>query len=102
MQGRLPGNSSTNDNTPRGSWATFDLRNSQPDALIPGLLDHVDADTVDQLNEVRRGESGRAERLLPLCPPQQEAECVERRPTAEEPQENRARHRILVQCNKLE
>ena len=42
------------DNTPRGSWATFDLRNSQPDAPVPGLLDHVDAETVDHLNEVLR------------------------------------------------
>ncbi len=55
------------------------------------------------MNEVRRAESDvRVDRLLALCPPQPEAECVERRATAEEPQESRARHRILVQCNKLE
>ena len=27
--------------TPRGSWASFDLRSSQPDELIMGLLDKV-------------------------------------------------------------
>ena len=36
----------------RGSWASFDLRSSQPDPLIAGLLDHVDAETIDELNEV--------------------------------------------------
>ena len=34
--------------TPRGSWASFDLRNSQPDAPIVGLLESWDADTVDR------------------------------------------------------
>ncbi len=61
----------------------------------------MDAETVDHLNEVRRAD-GRIERILGLCQPQPEAECVERRPKAEEPMEPRARHRILVQCNKLE
>ena len=37
----------------RGSWASFDLRSSQPDPLIAGLLDHVDAETIDELNEVQ-------------------------------------------------
>ena len=37
----------------RGSWASFDLRSSQPDPMIPGLLAHVDAETVDELNEVQ-------------------------------------------------
>ena len=37
----------------RGSWASFDLRSSQPDPLIAGLLDHVDAETIDEQNEVQ-------------------------------------------------
>ena len=40
--------------TPRGSWASFDLRNSTPDAPIAGLLDSWDADTVDSSNENKR------------------------------------------------
>ena len=42
-------NGGSDQGTPRGSWASFDLRNSQPDAAIAGLLDSVDADTVDSV-----------------------------------------------------
>jgi hypothetical protein len=42
--------------TPRGSWASFDLRNSVSDQLIPSLLERVAPETIDQLNEVRRQE----------------------------------------------
>lgn len=42
--------------TPRGSWASFDLRNSVSDPLIPSLLERVPPETIDQLNEVRRQE----------------------------------------------
>ena len=84
--------------TPRGSWATFDLRNSNPDPAVPGLLDHVDALVTDQLNEVRRAEN-RPEQVLALFPSEQEV--VERRLQPEEPTEQ-PKHRILVQCNKLE
>jgi hypothetical protein len=42
--------------TPRGSWASFDLRNSVSDLLIPSLLERVAPETIDQLNEVRRQE----------------------------------------------
>jgi hypothetical protein len=86
----------------RGSWASFDLRNSQPDPPIAGLLDHVDAETVDQLNEVKRrtGEH-RQSKIFSLYPAQSDAEVVERRMPAEEPKENLG-HRILVQCNKME
>ncbi len=41
-------NGGSDQGTPRGSWASFDLRNSQPDAPIAGLLDSVDADTVNK------------------------------------------------------
>ncbi|PSN30231.1 hypothetical protein C0J52_26949 [Blattella germanica] len=42
--------------TPRGSWASFDLRNSVSDPPIPSLLERVPPETIDQLNEVRRQE----------------------------------------------
>lgn len=42
--------------TPRGSWASFDLRNSVSDPLIPSLLERVPPEKIDQLNEVRRQE----------------------------------------------
>jgi len=92
--------SSATEPTPRGSWATFDLRNSEPDALVHGLLDHVDAETVDRQNEARRAD-GRADKLFALYPPQSEVEAVERRAPVEEPREP-LKHRILVQCTKLE
>ena len=86
--------------TPRGSWASFDLRNSQPDASIAGLLDAVDADTVDSINEMKRSDK-RPKKVFALYPLQTEAEMSERRFPSKVPQEN-IRHRILVQCNKLE
>jgi hypothetical protein len=42
--------------TPRGSWASFDLRNSVSDSLIPSLPERVPPETIDQLDEVRRQE----------------------------------------------
>ncbi len=88
----------------RGSWASFDLRNCQPDPPIAGLLDHVDAETVDQLNEVkRRSGEHRQDALFSLYPPQPPSEIVERRSPGEEPREGGGAHnRILVQCNKME
>ena len=86
--------------TPRGSWASFDLRNSQPDAAIAGLLDAVDADTVDSINEIKRSDK-RPRKVFALYPLQTETEMSERRFPSKVPQEN-IRHRILVQCNKLE
>lgn len=47
--------SSTQD-TPRGSWASLDLRHSQHDPLLPNLLDRVNPETVDQVNEQKRSE----------------------------------------------
>lgn len=86
--------------TPRGSWASFDLRNSQPDAPVAGLLDVVNPDTVDSLNELKRSEK-RPKKIFSLYPHQPESEMTERRFPAKVPQEN-VRHRILVQCNKLQ
>ena len=88
---------------PRGSWASFDLRNSQPDAPIAGLLEHSDAEAVEAANESRRQASdSRVGQLFRLYPSQPESEMVERRCPAEEPSEPGGRHRIHVQCNKLE
>lgn len=40
--------------TPRGSWSSLDLRQSQHDPLLPHLLDRVYPDTVEQINEQKR------------------------------------------------
>jgi len=40
--------------TPRGSWASLDLRHSQHDPLLPSLLDRVCLETIDQMNEQKR------------------------------------------------
>ena len=68
----------TGSETPRGSWASFDLRNSQPDAPIAGLLESWDADTVDSANESKRRET-RPVKLFGLYPTPSEAEMIERR-----------------------
>lgn len=46
--------------TPRGSWASLDLRHSQHDPLLPGLLDRVCPETIDQMNEQKRLEDRQA------------------------------------------
>lgn len=85
--------------TPRGSWASFDLRNSVSDPPIPSLLERVPPETIDQLNEVRRQEE-RQSGLFSLYPPQDEDEVIEKRIPAEVPTEHIV-HRILVKCIQL-
>nr|CAD7401940.1 unnamed protein product [Timema cristinae] len=85
--------------TPRGSWASFDLRNSVNDQLILTLLERVPPETVDQLNEVRRLEQ-RQDMLFSLYPAQDEEERIERRIPAENPCDQIV-HRILVKCIQL-
>lgn len=43
--------------TPRGSWASLDLRSSVSDSLIPGLLQGKSPELVDQSNEEKRFEN---------------------------------------------
>lgn len=45
---------SNSGDTPRGSWASLDLRHSQHDPLLPSLLDRVCLETIDQMNEQKR------------------------------------------------
>lgn len=40
--------------TPRGSWASLDLRHSQHDPLFPNILERICPEIVDQLNEQKR------------------------------------------------
>lgn len=42
--------------TPRGSWATFDLRQTASDPSLPGLLDRLAPDVIDNVNKLRRSE----------------------------------------------
>ena len=48
--------SSSVSDTPRGSWATFDLRQTASDPLLPGLLDRLAPDVIDNVNKIRRSE----------------------------------------------
>ncbi len=63
------------DDTPRGSWACsiFDLKNSQPDALLPHLLDRVPNEEIDRHNEDQRM-SNRHRELFALHPALDEVE----------------------------
>ena len=45
---------SISEHTPRGSWATFDLRQTASDPLLPGLLDRLAPDAIDSVNRLRR------------------------------------------------
>ncbi|XP_063219662.1 dedicator of cytokinesis protein 7 [Bacillus rossius redtenbacheri] len=84
---------------PRGSWASFDLRNSVSDQLITTLLEQVPPETMDQLNEACRQDQ-RQDVLFSLYPAQDDEEFVERRIPADMPSEPIA-HRILVKCISL-
>lgn len=85
--------------TPRGSWASFDLRRSVNDPLIPNLLDNVLPEQIDQLNETRRQEN-RQEAFFSLYPETETDEIIERRLPAELPVEHMG-HRIHVKCLQL-
>uniref|UniRef100_A0A1B0BZM0 Dedicator of cytokinesis protein 7 n=1 Tax=Glossina palpalis gambiensis TaxID=67801 RepID=A0A1B0BZM0_9MUSC len=85
--------------TPRGSWASFDLRRSINDPLIPSLLDDLPPEHVDQANEIKRQED-RQEALFSLYPEAEAEDLIERRLPAEIPIEH-VGHRIFVKCLQL-
>lgn len=86
--------------TPRGSWASFDLRSSVNDPLIPGLLDRVPAETIDQLNDKRRAED-RQDSIFTLTQEITDTdEIIEKRLPAEMPFEH-VGHRFLIKCLQL-
>ncbi|XP_008560858.1 dedicator of cytokinesis protein 7 [Microplitis demolitor] len=86
--------------TPRGSWASLDLRHSQHDPLLPGLLDRVSPETIDQINQQKRSED-RQDAIFPLYTPSncQDDEWQESSP-ALEPSELFS-HKILIKCLQL-
>ncbi|BFF96110.1 dedicator of cytokinesis protein 6 [Drosophila madeirensis] len=85
--------------TPRGSWASFDLRRSVNDPLIPNLLNNVPPEQIDQTNDVRR-QQDRQVALFSLYPESDAEESIERRLFAEIPMEHMG-HRIQVKCLQL-
>uniref|UniRef100_A0A8C3QEE4 Uncharacterized protein n=1 Tax=Geospiza parvula TaxID=87175 RepID=A0A8C3QEE4_GEOPR len=89
------------DDTPRGSWACsiFDLKNSQPDALLPNLLDRTPNEEIDHHNEDQR-KSSRHKELFALHPAPDEEEPIERLSVPEVPKEHFGQ-RLLVKCLSL-
>ncbi|XP_055386415.1 dedicator of cytokinesis protein 7 [Condylostylus longicornis] len=85
--------------TPRGSWASFDLRRSVNDPLIPSLLDNLPGEQVDQENESRR-QDDRQYSLFSLYPEADPEDAIEKRIPAEIPVEHLG-HRIVVKCLQL-
>ncbi|XP_040202411.1 dedicator of cytokinesis protein 6-like [Rana temporaria] len=71
--------STSMDETPRGSWASsiFDLKNSSPDPILPGLLERTPPEEVDRMNDEQRREN-RHHHILALYPAPDEDEAVER------------------------
>ncbi|XP_073478722.1 dedicator of cytokinesis protein 6 isoform X5 [Aquarana catesbeiana] len=89
------------DETPRGSWASsiFDLKNSSPDPILPGLLERTPPEEVDRMNDEQRREN-RHHHILALYPSPDEDEAVERSTVPEVPKEHFGQ-RILVKCISL-
>ncbi|XP_028857797.1 dedicator of cytokinesis protein 7 isoform X17 [Denticeps clupeoides] len=89
------------DDTPRGSWACsiFDLKNSQPDALLPHLLDRAPNEEIDRHNEDQR-KANRHRELFALHPALDEEEPIERHCVPEVPKEHFGQ-RLLVKCLSL-
>lgn len=88
--------------TPRNSWASFDLRHSAGDPLIPEILDHVAPEALDQLNETRR-QLERNDTLFSFSPSDIHYEInepVEKRLPATAPYEHLG-HRVFVKCQQL-
>jgi len=56
LQANSVKSSSSISDTPRGSWATFDLRQTASDAFVSGLLDRLAPDAIDNVNKIRRTE----------------------------------------------
>uniref|UniRef100_S4RVQ6 Dedicator of cytokinesis 7 n=1 Tax=Petromyzon marinus TaxID=7757 RepID=S4RVQ6_PETMA len=89
------------EDTPRGSWASsiFDLKNSQPDSRLPGLLERTPLDQLDRGNgELRK--ASRQRELFVLYPAADEDEIMERRTVPEVPKEHFGQ-RLLVKCLSL-
>ncbi|XP_046704125.1 dedicator of cytokinesis protein 7 isoform X15 [Silurus meridionalis] len=89
------------DDTPRGSWACsiFDLKNSQPDSLLPHLLDRVPNEEIDRHNEEQR-KAKRHRELFALHPALDEEEPIERHCVPDVPKEHFGQ-RLLVKCLSL-
>lgn len=85
--------------TPRGSWASFDLRSSINDPLIPDLLERTPAEASDQTNEKRRLDD-RQESIFTLFQEIDIDDNIERRLPADMPFEHIG-HRFLVKCLQL-
>ncbi|XP_038219758.1 dedicator of cytokinesis protein 7 [Zerene cesonia] len=86
--------------TPRGSWASLDLRSSSSDPLLPDLFEKKPQEQIDAINEARRLESRQSDLLGLYAPYLDEEDAVERRLAAEMPCELMGR-RILVVCHQL-
>uniref|UniRef100_A0A671SXY2 Dedicator of cytokinesis protein 7-like n=1 Tax=Sinocyclocheilus anshuiensis TaxID=1608454 RepID=A0A671SXY2_9TELE len=82
-------------------WACsiFDLKNSQPDALLPHLLDRVPNEEIDHHNEDQR-KSNRHRELFALHPALDEEEPIERHCVPDVPKEHFGQ-RLLVKCLSL-
>uniref|UniRef100_A0A8C3NTQ5 Uncharacterized protein n=1 Tax=Geospiza parvula TaxID=87175 RepID=A0A8C3NTQ5_GEOPR len=77
----------------------FDLKNSQPDALLPNLLDRTPNEEIDHHNEDQR-KSSRHKELFALHPAPDEEEPIERLSVPEVPKEHFGQ-RLLVKCLSL-
>jgi len=86
---------------PRGSWASsiFDLQTSQPDELLPGLLEPTPQDELDRQNDAERNKD-RVKQLFSVYLSSEEEELFVHRTPAVIPQEHFGQ-RILIKSIEL-
>lgn len=90
---------STDTLTPRGSWASFDLRSSVNDPLLPEVLERTPLDIFNE-QSVNPRDDDRQDSLFSLYTERDNDDNIERRLAAEIPYEHLG-HRILVKCLQL-
>ncbi|XP_063962450.1 dedicator of cytokinesis protein 7-like isoform X1 [Lytechinus pictus] len=89
------------DTTPRGSWASsiFDLDQSECDALLPRLLDHIPIEQQDAMNEEVRNRNLEND-IFSFYPPPDENDAIERKTLPPIPSEHFG-YRLLIKCLQL-
>ncbi|UJR34198.1 hypothetical protein I4U23_021604 [Adineta vaga] len=96
-----PRKSTINDsiiNPIKSSWALAkdDLDKTEPDTIMPHLIERIPIESVDKENELLRGKN-RYSKLFSSYPPQADTDCIEYRPPSE-PLQPYTTFKLQVKC----
>ncbi|CAF0791221.1 unnamed protein product [Rotaria sordida] len=82
----------------KSSWvlAKDDLDKTEPDTIMPHLIERIPIESVDKENELLRGKN-RYSKLFSSYPPQADTDCIEYRPPAE-PLQPYTTFKLQVKC----